>query len=139
MAEFIKKVVEKLFNKETVTYIIFGVLTTIVSILVYNACIDYGMSTAKSNTISTVIAVSFAFITNKIWVFESRDFGVKTIALEFLKFGAGRVVTFLIETGLLIFMVDMMMLNAKGCKYFTQVIIIVLNYVISKFAVFKRS
>ena len=138
MFEFIKKAMEKLLNKETITYIIFGVLTTIVSIVVYNICIDRAMSTARSNTISTIIAVTFAFITNKIWVFESRDLHIKTISREFAKFGAGRVVTYLIETGLLILLVDVIMLNAKVCKYFTQIIIIVLNYLISKFAVFKR-
>jgi len=137
MVEFIKKIIEKLLNRETVTYIIFGVLTTVVSIIVYNMCIDQSMGAAQSNTISTVIAVLFAFVTNKIWVFESRDFSIKIISQEFVKFGGGRVVTYLIETGLLIVLVDMLAFHAKGCKYFTQIIIIALNYVISKFAVFK--
>jgi len=138
MAEFIKKVMEKLLNRETVTYIIFGVLTTVVSVVIYTLCIGYDMGVAVSNTVSTIIAVLFAFVTNKIWVFQSKDFGLKTTLPEFVKFGAGRLVTYLAETGLLILMVDMLLLNAIWCKYFTQVIIIVLNYIISKFAVFKR-
>ena len=138
MAEFVKKIIAKLLNRETVTYVIFGALTTLVSISVYTMSINYDMGVARANTVSTVIAVLFAFVTNKMWVFESRDFSIKTTAAEFVKFGAGRVITYLIETGLLMALVDMIGLNAIWCKYFTQGIIIILNYFISKFTVFNK-
>ena len=131
-------VIEKLMSKESIRYIFFGGLTTVISLAVYTVCIFSGLSVAVSNTISTAIAISFAFCTNKIWVFNSKDLSVKITRKELIKFLAGRGATYVIETGLLIFLVDFMGLHPIICKHFTQVLIIVLNYLVSKFVVFKR-
>jgi putative flippase GtrA len=138
LAVFCNKVWEKLFNKEVITYIIFGVMTTVISIIVFNICVDSGYDEIISNTISTVIAVLFAFVTNKIWVFNSRDYSVKTLASELSKFSLGRLFTFLVETVLLVILVRLLSIPSKISKYITQVVVIVLNYLVSKLAVFRK-
>jgi len=132
----LKKTIEKMLKHETIRYIFFGGLTTAISVVIYSVCIMAGLSVAVSNTVSTVIAVSFAFITNKIWVFGSKDLSAQTTRGELIKFLVGRGVTYAIETGLLIFLVDFLEFHPIICKNFTQILIIVLNYIISKFVVF---
>ena len=132
------KILKKILSQETIRYIFFGGLTTLISIVIYALCISAGLGVALSNTVSTVIAVSFAFTTNKIWVFDSRDLSRQTTGRELSKFLIGRGATYLIETGLLIFLVDYLGLHPILCKNFTQVLIIVLNYIVSKFIVFRR-
>lgn len=134
----LKKILKKILNRETIMYIFFGGLTTVISVVAYAVCINFGFSVALSNTVSTVIAVSFAFVTNKIWVFESKDLSIKTTRSELVKFVAGRGVTYIIETGLLIFLVDFLGFHPIICKNLTQIIIIVLNYLVSKLVVFRR-
>ena len=137
MIKLIVSLIEKFMSKESLRYIFFGGLTTLISIVVYTVCILSGLSVAVSNTISTALAISFAFCTNKIWVFNSKDMSIKTTRKELIKFLAGRGATYVIETSLLIFLVDFMGLHPIICKHFTLVVIIVLNYVVSKFLVFK--
>ena len=137
LIESIKRLIEKLIKSESFRYLFFGGLTTLISIVVYSACIFAGFGVAISNTISTIIAISFAFCVNKIWVFESRDLSAKTTRKELVKFLAGRGATYVIETSLLVLMVDVMGLHPILSKNFTQVVVIVLNYLVSKFLVFR--
>ena len=91
-----KELFRKYVNRETVTYIIFGVLTTLVNYIIY-----YGLRLLRVDyKIAEVAAwiggVLFAFFTNKRYVFESRDYSPKVLLTEFWKFTAGRLITFLI-------------------------------------------
>ena len=138
MIDKLKELLKTALNRETIMYLIFGVMTTIISIVIYTICINYGLGVAVSNTISTVIAVSFAFVTNKLFVFRSTDLSIKTTRNELFKFIAGRGSTYLLETGLLIFLVDILGLHPIISKNFTQLLIIVLNYLVSKLLVFKK-
>ena len=133
-----KTLLKKALNQETIMYIFFGGMTTVISIVIYAVCISAGFNVALSNTVSTIAAVSFAFVTNKLWVFESKDLSIKTTRRELTKFLGGRGLTYLIETGMLIFLVDYLGLHPIICKNFTQIVIIVLNYLISKLVVFKK-
>jgi len=137
LIEFVKKLIEKIIKKESFRYLFFGGLTTLISIVIYSVCIFAGLSVAISNTISTIIAISFAFCVNKIWVFESRDLSAKTTRKELIRFIVGRGATYVIETVLLVLMVDVMKLHPILSKNFTQVVVIVLNYLVSKFLVFR--
>ena len=137
MIESIKTLIEKIIKKESFRYLFFGGLTTLISIVIYSVCILAGLSVAISNTISTIIAISFAFCVNKIWVFESRDLSAKTTRKELVRFVAGRGAAYVIETTLLVLMVDVMNLHPILSKNFTQVVVIVLNYLVSKFLVFR--
>jgi len=137
LIESIKTLIEKIIKKESFRYLFFGGLTTLISIVIYSVCILAGLSVAISNTISTIIAISFAFCVNKIWVFESRDLSAKTTRKELVRFVAGRGAAYVIETTLLVLMVDVMNLHPILSKNFTQVVVIVLNYLVSKFLVFR--
>ena len=120
-------------------YIIFGVLTTAVNYLVYIPCLNLlGMSASVSNVIAWCVAVLFAFLTNKPFVFESKDWSVKTVVPEFTKFVGTRVASGLMETVILMVAVDMLGWNGVIWKLVTNVIVVILNYIGSKLLVFRR-
>lgn len=122
---------------QTFKYLFFGFLTTIVSFIIYNAYIFYGVNLIISNTWSFIGAVIFAYITNKIWVFDSKSFSLKIVVREFSIFVLSRVLVFLLETVCLVLLVDMLAVNEIIAKIITSVGVVIINYVISKFAVFR--
>ena len=128
---------QKYYNRETVSYLICGALTTLVGIVVFYLCNNLGLNVALSNTVSTVAAVSFAYFINKIIVFRSASWKAVVLLREILTFITGRLATYVLETLLLILLVDMAGLNAFICKLFTSILVIVGNYLFSKKAVFK--
>ena len=120
-------------------YIIFGVLTTAVNYLVYIPCLNLlGLSASVSNVIAWCVAVLFAFLTNKPFVFESKDWSAKTVVPEFTKFVGTRVASGLLETLILLVAVDMLGWNGVIWKLVTNVIVVILNYIGSKLLVFRR-
>lgn len=130
--------IRKIMNdRELLAYIFFGGLVTVISIAVYKGCLMLGYNSAVSNTISTIIAVTVAFITNKLWVFRSLSFELLILLKEFGKFITGRLFTYVVETALLVLLVDRLMFWDLLCKTATTVLVIVLNYIISKKFVFK--
>jgi putative flippase GtrA len=127
-----------LLNRETVTYLIFGVLTTAVGFGTYWLFCEAGLDVVPANTLSSIIAVVFAFFTNKTFVFRAASWRPAVVAREFLSFCAGRLGTYLMETFLLWLMVDYIGLPNLPCKCFTMVLVVVGNYIISKWAVFRK-
>lgn len=120
-------------------YLIFGVLTTAVNYLVYIPCLKLlGLSASVSNVIAWCVAVLFAFLTNKPFVFESKDWSAKTVVPEFTKFVGTRVASGLMETVILMVAVDMLGWNGVIWKLVTSVIVVILNYIGSKLLVFRR-
>jgi len=126
-------------KKEVLLYLFFGGLTFVISVVTYayfNQMLK--MPALIANIFSWIIAVLFAFVTNRIWVFASPT---KTI-MEFLKqmasFFAGRFFTLLVEELILGAFVDFMHFPSILVKIVAQVIVIELNYVISKLFVFKE-
>lgn len=138
MTEMIMKVINKYCNRETISYLICGVLTTIVGIVVFWLCEQAGFHVAVSNTISTVAAVTFAYFVNKIIVFRSNSWDIKVLIREVFAFIAGRFATYVMETLLLVALVDMLGLPGFVCKVFTSVLVVIGNYLISKKAVFTQ-
>ena len=133
-----KELFRKYVNRETVTYIIFGVLTTLVNYIIY-----YGLRLLRVDyKIAEVAAwiggVLFAFFTNKRYVFESRDYSPKVLLTEFWKFTAGRLITFLIEYGFMLLTVDVLHWNDLIMKLIISVVVVILNYVFSKLFIFKK-
>ena len=100
--------------------------------------IYFGIGTAAANTVSTVLAVLFAYVTNKIFVFRAPGWGLKHLILEFGKFCGARLVTFVVETALLLLLVDRLGLNSTLMKGFTMVLVVLGNYVLSKWLVFRN-
>lgn len=134
MKDLIKK------HWDLITYLVFGVLTTVVNYLVYLPCYNWlGLGAAVSNAIAWVVAVAFAYLTNKPFVFRSHDWSMKVVLPELGKFLACRVGSGLLETGILLVTVDLMHWNGNVMKLITSVLVVLLNYVGSKLLVFKKS
>lgn len=136
--EKIKKVMKKVLTKEVILYIIFGVLTTVVnlgSFYMMNTLLKWDKNIA--NLIAIILAVLFAYITNKDLVFHSGAETTKEKLSEFLKFMAGRAFTMIIEFigGWLLFQTP---IPEMISKLIVTVVVIVLNFFISKFFAFKR-
>lgn len=125
--------------KEYVLYILFGAVTTVVNYGVYALCVrGFGMGVVVSNIIAWILAVIVAYVTNKLWVFESKSWELKTVGREFGEFVLGRLATLVIETGLLWIFVDLLHVNDLIMKIITNIIVVILNYVFSKFIIFKK-
>ena len=141
-----KKIKELLIQfKEQISYLFFGVLTTGVNWVVYALLMLLPVMTVEvANAIAGVVAILFAYVTNRIFVFESTAKGKKDIFMEFLRFLGGRAVTFVIEVvgvpGLYYLGLDQGIFGIEGAwaKIIVSVVVIVLNYVFSKLFVFKK-
>ncbi|MDR1665307.1 MAG: GtrA family protein [Clostridiales bacterium] len=137
--KMLKKLIEKFLTREIITYLVFGVLTTLVGLSTYWLFSEaLGIETVVSNILSSLIAIVFAYITNKIFVFRSPSWEAKLIVREFVPFISGRLLTMLLETVLLKLLVDYAGLPNMWVKFFLMVIVVVLNYIVSKFAVFVK-
>ena len=124
---------------DVITYLVFGVLTTIVNYLVYLPVYNLlGMSAALSNAIAWVVAVAFAYLTNKPFVFKSHDWSWQVVLPELSKFVGCRVASGVAETVILLLTVDILGWNGNLWKIVTSVVVVVLNYFASKFLVFKK-
>ena len=132
-----KELIRKILTKEVILYIAFGILTTIVnlgSFYVMNSILQWNENI--SNFIAILLAVIFAYITNKDLVFHSEADSFKERIIEFCKFMLGRAFTMVLEFvgGLILFKTA---IPAIISKCFITVIVIILNFFISKFFAFK--
>ncbi|MBQ8027380.1 MAG: GtrA family protein [Clostridia bacterium] len=156
--EKIKAIIKKLVNRETVTYLVFGVLTTVVNFgvfkafdLVFTKVTEFDL-TLLTNFIAWVVSVVFAFVTNKLFVFESKSWKGSVLRKEIPSFVGARVFSLGVEElGLLIFVKwlgfgsfvwEIIPGFALGGKMLTKiglaVIVVVMNYIFSKFIIFKN-
>lgn len=123
--------------KGVILYLIFGVLTTVINVAAYYVSYDIcGISNLVSTMIAWVIAVAFAFITNKLIVFESKKWDKDSIK-EVFNFILCRVGTGVIEVGFMYVFVDLLSFNGTIMKLITNFIVIVINYIASKLIIFK--
>ncbi|MBQ8910876.1 MAG: GtrA family protein [Oscillospiraceae bacterium] len=126
-------------HREIIMYLIFGVLTTAVNWAVFYPLHNvYDFSAALSKTVAWVIAVLFAFFTNKPFVFQSLDWSPKTALPEFLKFARGRIGSGLFEVLVMRVTVDLLCWNGNIMNIIVSVFVVIMNYIISKF-IFKRN
>ena len=134
------ELIKALFRKYEgiISYLFFGVLTTAVNYVIYLPCYNLlGFSAAVSNVIAWVVAVAFAYLTNKPFVFKSHDWSMETVLPELTKFVGCRVGSGLLETGIIFLTVDLLGFDGNFMKLLTSVLVVVLNYVGSKLLVFK--
>lgn len=135
--EIINKLIKQYWD--VLSYLFFGVLTTVVNYIVYLPLYNWlGLSAAVSNAAAWVFAVAFAFLTNKPFVFKSYDWSAKTVVPELIKFLGTRVGSGLIETGIILVTVDILRWDGNIMKLVTSVLVIIINYVGSKLLVFKK-
>ncbi len=133
----IRKLIIKYWD--ILTYLFFGVLSTVVNYVVYlPAFYMLGLSAAVSNVIAWTVAVAFAFLTNKPFVFKSHDWSRKTVLPELSKFVGCRVASGVAETVILLVTVDLLGWSGAFWKLVTSVLVVVANYFGSKFLVFKK-
>ena len=137
MVQKIKNLVQK--HWDILSYLFFGGLTTVVNYLVYLPCYNLlNLSAAVSNAIAWAVAVAFAYLTNKPFVFRSHDWSMKTVIPELTKFVTCRIGSGLLETGILFLCVDLLAWNGNVWKLITSVLVVILNYIASKLLVFKK-
>ena len=138
-----KKIISLYKNyEEIINYLIVGGLTTIVSLITYYACVltflnpKSAIELQIANIISWIISVSFAYITNRLFVFKSKS---KNILKEISTFISARIITLFLDMLIMFLMVTCMGINDKISKIVVQVVVIILNYIFSKLFVFKKS
>jgi len=123
-------------NKEVVLYIIFGVLTTLVNIMSYlffaKIC---GINILISNIMAWFFSILFAYVTNRILVFESKN---EKILHEFALFITGRGLSGILDSLLFYILVVSLMFNDVISKIFINIIVVIINYVLSKKIIFKE-
>ena len=134
------KISELFFKyKSFIAYAFFGVCTTLVNLLCYR--LFYFVLTlpnVPATLIAWLFAVLFAFVTNKLWVFESKSFALTTLLPELVKFFICRIATGVLDVAVMWFTVDKMHWNAMLWKLISNVIVIVLNYVASNLVIFVK-
>ena len=145
----VKELVKKVCNKETIMYLIFGVLTTIVTLVVFYVLTSTIFNLEKplldpenaiqlqlANIISWTAGLIFAYFTNRKYVFESKE---KNQLKEASKFVASRLGTLLLDMLVMFVGVTVLKGNEKIIKLISQVLVIISNYLLSKLFVFKKN
>ena len=162
---FIGKIVDKFFTKEIISYVFFGVLTTAVILLTFylfkqlfisigwegvlNLVIPEnsrilevfsgGSEYLDANCIAWVAGVIFAFVTNKLWVFDSKSWKPSVAGKEFTGFIGARIFSFVVETLIMFVMVSLLHFSDFIAKVVVGIIVVILNYVFSKLLIFKKN
>lgn len=126
--------------KEVINYLVFGGLSTVVNFVSYFiAARIFGIDEVVSSGISWFCAVLFAYITNKLFVFESKTENLKDTLIEMIKFFLARVLSgALCDVGTFALMVKVFNINDILSKFVTQVMVIIVNYIFSKLLIFKK-
>ena len=126
-------------HKEGLLYLFFGGLTFLISVLSYVLCYEsLGMHELLANGVSWVLAVLFAFFTNRAWVFGGRERETGSLISQAARFFAARIFTLLVEEAMLYGLITRLGLASTPVKILAQVVVIALNYGISKCWVFCR-
>ncbi len=124
--------------REMILYVFFGGCTTLVNIVVYFICSRLYMGTLVSTGIAWFLSVLFAYVTNRIYVFESKSKEFKLIVREMVSFFSCRLSTGLLDMANMYVFVDLLHWNDLLIKVLSNVVVIVLNYAVSKWFIFKR-
>lgn len=131
IAELLKK------YREIILYLICGGLTTLVNFAAYIPLYNWlHLSASVSNAISWVVAVAVAFLTNKPLVFKSNDWSPKTVWTELTKFVGCRIASGVLETAVIFVTADLLHWNGNWVKIITSIVVVLANYVASKYFVF---
>ncbi|HBF3228414.1 TPA: GtrA family protein [Clostridioides difficile] len=126
-------------HRETILYLFFGAFTTLVNIVSYlffTRVILFNFMLA--NSLAWILAVLFAYVTNKFFVFESKRIEIRFVFKEFLSFVSFRLLSGVVEMLIMYVMIDLLFVNDIIVKVFTNIVVIVLNYLFSKMIIFKE-
>lgn len=125
--------------KEVILYLIFGILTTGVNIAVFWICdtlihIEY----KAGNIIAWIFSVAFAFFMNKFFVFESKNKSNIEASKEAIKFILARIFSLVVDMLLMVLMIDVLKFYSLVAKIISNLVVVIINYVVSKFIIFKK-
>lgn len=135
--ETIKKLYDK--YRPMILYVFFGGCTTVVNMVTYWLCYNVaGIGNVPATIIAWLLAVIFAFITNKLWVFDSKSWAKDVVLHEAWSFFAARIATGLLDVGIMYLAVDVMHWNSILWKLISNVLVIILNYIASKLFIFRK-
>lgn len=131
-----KNMLEK--YKSILMYLFFGICTTVINIVTYwMFYISLDFPNVLSTIFSWIISVLFAYITNKLWVFESRSFGKKVLVREIATFFGARFISGIIDLAIMFLFVDVLLFPAMIIKFISNIFVVIFNYVASKVVIFK--
>ena len=123
--------------QEYISYLVFGVLTTVVNLAIYYL-LERVMNYLVANVIAWTGAVIFAYVVNKLFVFESDSRTLKALAYEISTFFAARLLSLGLEEGILFLFVTRMGLRTRIIKLIAQALVVIFNYVASKLVIFRK-
>lgn len=125
--------------KEILLYLFFGVLTMVVSVVSYAICnMVFEINALVANIIAWILAVLFAFYTNRIWVFGVKTNSKRDFIIQIFSFCSGRIITLILEEVILFIFITCLHYRSMRVKIVAQIFVIVLNYIISKFWIFNE-
>lgn len=141
--EKIKKIWRFLTTPEMISYIIFGVLTTVINVVSYGLLrpvihINDYWDVLLANAIAWVLSVAFAFITNKLFVFRSKSFESTIFWRELATFVGARLLSLGVDELGMLLLVSVLLMNDWIAKIIMNVIVVIINYVLSKLFIFKK-
>ncbi|WP_394238015.1 GtrA family protein [Niallia oryzisoli] len=127
-------------RKEIINYLIFGVLTTAVNIISFWIQDHYfDMDYRVATTTAWVLSVLFAFVTNKLYVFNSKQSDFHSVIKEFMSFLFFRLLSYLLDLFTMIILVEIFLADSLFAKIIANVLVVIFNYFASKFIIFKPS
>ena len=135
------KIITGLFHKykEIVLYFLFGTITTLINIISFKLFYNlFSFQLLLSNTLAWILAFIFAFITNKVFVFESKEWRSKKAIKEMMEFLTARLFTLVLDSIMMWILVDCIVANDLFSKILSNIITIVINYLASKFFIFRK-
>ena len=125
--------------RELIAYVFWGAATTAVNYAVYFLCTRVlGIYHITGNIIAWAVSVAFAFYVNKLFVFRSASWKAAVVLGELWKFVSARILSGFLETGMLFLFVDILHFNDAVIKILASIIVVLLNYVISKLMIFTK-
>ena len=126
-------------HRSLVDYLFWGVMTTLVNYAAYFVCrLCFGIDYIASNVIAWAVGVAFAFVVNKVYVFRSLDWSAKVAFRECWQFVAARLFSGVLETAILKVFVDWLGMSDAIVKIFSNIVVVIVNYVLSKLVIFRK-
>ncbi len=124
--------------REFLSYVFFGVLTTVVNYVSYLLLAPLFSTTTIPTAIAWALSVIFAYVTNRIFVFRSQARGFRALAWEILTFFGARLLSGVLDVGIMWIFADRLKLNDKVVKLASNVFVVIFNYVASKLVIFRK-
>lgn len=125
-------------HESVMLYLIVGAMTTAVSLITQYIPLLLGFPTEVNTTVSWICSVTFAFFTNKVWVFRDKARGRSDWIRQAAAFYGGRLTTYFLELAFMSFTVRVLLRNEYVMKLIAQVFILIINYLFSKLVVFRK-